>query len=217
MALQQARGVQPLSLTNAERDGLTDKVVGLIIYNNELLEAQLWTGTAWITLGNVAGSLTYRGAIDATTQEPTNQPPAGGDMYINSVTGTCTAGWGSVSGGPIAEGDRIIFDGNDWATYSSNEIPDLQQVTNQGSTTTNSITAANFTTAGTTATENLSVGQHATIQGDIKHDSYVYTLPDKTGTIALTSDITPHVDAYTKAESDAKFLVKDFSIYPLLP
>ena len=93
MSLSKAGLVSPISVTLAQRDAITDKQPGYIVFNSDAQEAELWTGTEWIILGNRPGTLNYRGGIDMTTSAPTYQPPENGDMYLNEKEGVVTAGW----------------------------------------------------------------------------------------------------------------------------
>ena len=209
MSLQKARGVQPLSLTVEQRDGLTDKPVGLIIYNTTLDEAELWNGTVWITLGNVAGALTFKGNIDATTSGPTDLPVQAGDMYINTTAGTTTADWGNLSNTAVNVGDRLIYDGAQWTSYSSSAIPTLQQVTDAGSVSTNVISTGGLTTAGTVSTETLTVGGDGSVDGNLSTETL--TVGDDGsvgGNLSVTGKATSA--ATVDADADATLTTKGY-------
>lgn len=149
MSLSKAGLVSPISVTNAQRDLITDKEPGYIIYNSDLGEAQIWTGTEWLVLGTREGTLNYRGGIDMTTSAPTYQPPENGDMYLNEKEGIAVDGWANLTGQGVLPNDRVIFDGTSWSLITSGGgIPNLQVVTDAGDSTTHVITAAGFTTAG---------------------------------------------------------------------
>ena len=63
-------------------------------------------------------AVVYRGTADCTAV-PGGQidpdPAVVGDMYINTGTGTVATGWTGIEGDAIAEGQRILFDGTNWA------------------------------------------------------------------------------------------------------
>ena len=75
----------------------------------------------------IAGSpaVVYRGAVDCTAPVGAQldpNPPVVGDLYINTGTGTVDASgadstdqWVGITGEPIEEGQRILFDGTSWA------------------------------------------------------------------------------------------------------
>ncbi len=71
-----------------------------------------------------SGSLNYRGTVDCTLAVGTqleNNPPLVGDIYINTGDGTVntsgtnnTNSWVGITGQTIANGQRIVYDGNTW-------------------------------------------------------------------------------------------------------
>jgi len=189
MAIINARGLQPLSLTTAQRGALSgdQRPTGLMVFDNELGDVMLWNGTTWLTIGSVQGTVVYKGTIDATTTPPPLSEYENGDLYINTTAGTVTTGWTGIEGVGIGTNDRIIFDGSNWSIYSVTTTPNLQAVTNAGSTTTNSISAGGFTTAGTTATNNLTVTDTASVGSDI-------TLSGTTGKITSAATVTGDSD-----------------------
>ena len=149
MSLSKAGLVSPIQVTLQERDAITDKQPGYIVFNSDAQEAEMWTGTEWIILGNRPGVLNYRGGIDMTTSAPTYQPPENGDMYLNEKEGVVTAGWENLTGLGVLPNDRVVFDGTDWALITSGGgIPNLQVVTDAGDTTNHTITTAGYITAG---------------------------------------------------------------------
>ena len=161
MSLSKAGLVSPIPVTLAQRDAITDKQPGYIVFNSDAQEAEMWTGTEWIILGNRPGTLNYRGGIDMTTSAPTYQPPENGDMYLNEKEGVVTAGWENLTGLGVLPNDRVVFDGTNWALITSGGgIPNLQVVTDAGDTTTHTITTAGYITAGNVqATDGLFSGE----------------------------------------------------------
>jgi hypothetical protein len=66
----------------------------------------------------IPGALTYRGAIDPTT----NEAPAGaaaGDVYLASSGGMALESWSGISGAEIAQGDLLLFDGSNWSANAA--------------------------------------------------------------------------------------------------
>jgi hypothetical protein len=63
-------------------------------------------------------TINYRGTVDATAA-PAGQlnpaTPVAGDLYINTATGTVAAGWTGIVGDAIQDGQRVIYDGSNWA------------------------------------------------------------------------------------------------------
>ena len=125
--------------------------------------------------GGGGGGFIYKGEIDAT--QPAPGGPANGDLYVNTATGVVGSGWTGIVGEAITGNERLIYsDVGSWALLVDNGIPDapsdgkqygrqnlgwteipsiptvttpnLQEVTDQGGTTTNSITAGGFITTG---------------------------------------------------------------------
>ena len=98
-----------------------------------------YTGSAKIT-----GSLDVTGSIESTTVRS--------NIFINNQTINTPifvpSGSNALIVGPVNLGDEVIVEdgGNLYVTDFTNPTPNLQEVTNVGNTTTNSITAANFIT-----------------------------------------------------------------------
>ena len=175
MSLLKAGAVKPLSVTTTERNSITDKQPGLIIYNSEELEAQMWTGVAWIVLGDQPGSMVFKGLIDPTVA----CPEAGvedGWFYISDNSGVFLECWTGLGGASVKSNDRIIYDGENWSLFSSDAgVPNLQAVTNVGDTTTNTITAANFTTAGVVSGNTADFSGSGTFAGEVTVTSSLLT------------------------------------------
>ncbi|MFM2172781.1 MAG: hypothetical protein RLZZ54_708 [Cyanobacteriota bacterium] len=66
----------------------------------------------------IPGALHYRGAIDPTTAEPPADA-AVGDVYLASASGVALASWSGIAGQPIAQGDLLLFDGNNWSANAA--------------------------------------------------------------------------------------------------
>jgi hypothetical protein len=104
--------------------------------------------------------LTYEGMWNAATNTPFIQDGVGGagDFYIVSVGGTQNLGSGPIL---FEAGDWVIYNGSIWQRNSSN-LPNLQEVTDVGATTTNAINTAGITTdyvqLDLAATPTLTVG-----------------------------------------------------------
>lgn len=67
-------------------------------------------------------ALTFRGSCNVTITiagQLDPNPPVSGDVYINSTAGTCFADWNGISGETAGVGDRVVFDGTQWALISS--------------------------------------------------------------------------------------------------
>lgn len=181
----QARGLQPLSLTTAQRGALTaaQRPTGTIVYDNELDEVVLWNGASWIILGDGPGSLIFKGTINPTTTDPIADPDDG-DFYISNASGNFTSNWGALAGLGVTVNDRIIFTNNNWANFPTGEATDLQSVTTQGATTTDTITVGGLTTVGTVDTGSLDVTNTATATtfvGDLTGDVTGDVTGDLTG------------------------------------
>jgi len=77
-------------------------------------------------------AVSYRGTVDCTAA-PSGQidpdPAVVGDMYINTGTGTVAAGWTGIVGDAISDGQRVIFDGTDWAIVGQSSGGGVQVVT----------------------------------------------------------------------------------------
>jgi hypothetical protein len=66
----------------------------------------------------ISGALTYRGAIDPTTSEAP-AAAAVGDVYLASAGGPALASWQGLAGEQIAQGDLLLFDGEDWSANAA--------------------------------------------------------------------------------------------------
>jgi hypothetical protein len=66
----------------------------------------------------IPGALTYRGAIDPTSDEA---PPGGGvgDVYLASAGGPALASWSGIAGQEVTQGDLLLFDGSSWSANAA--------------------------------------------------------------------------------------------------
>ena len=73
-------------------------------------------------IANQEGSLNYRGTVRCD-EAPFNgansgmapNPALPGDIYVNTVDATVAAGWTGIVGETIQDGQRVLFDGTNWA------------------------------------------------------------------------------------------------------
>jgi len=77
-------------------------------------------------------AVNYRGTVDCTAA-PGGQidpdPALIGDLYINTGTGTVAAGWTGIVSEAITEGQRVLFDGTNWAIVGQAAGGGVQTVT----------------------------------------------------------------------------------------
>jgi hypothetical protein len=66
----------------------------------------------------IPGALTYRGAIDPTSDEAPADA-AVGDVYLASASGVALASWSGLLGQEIAQGDLLLFDGEAWSANAA--------------------------------------------------------------------------------------------------
>jgi hypothetical protein len=66
----------------------------------------------------IPGALHYRGAIDPTTAGAPADA-AVGDVYLASASGVALESWSGIAGQPIAQGDLLLFDGNNWSANAA--------------------------------------------------------------------------------------------------
>ncbi len=91
--------------------------------------------------------VTFKGGIDATTESaPLN--PSDGDLWYNTVSGTVTSGWGSITGEPININDRLIYNGTEWIILPTTadglweESNDVLSPVNTSSKVTSAVTSS---------------------------------------------------------------------------
>jgi hypothetical protein len=73
-------------------------------------------------IANQEGSLNYRGTVRCD-EAPFNganssmdpNPAVPGDIYVNTVDATVAGGWTGIVGENIQNGQRVLFDGTNWA------------------------------------------------------------------------------------------------------
>jgi uncharacterized protein (TIGR02145 family) len=109
-----ARGFLPPRLTNVQRNGITSPVAGLMIWNSDCKEAQIFNGTIWTNMIGDTACATYLPKI-VTTTTPSNI----------SVT-TATSG-GSIGGDG---GFAIVSRGIVWDTLHNPSILLATKTTN---------------------------------------------------------------------------------------
>jgi hypothetical protein len=66
----------------------------------------------------IPGALTYRGAIDPTSDEAPADA-AVGDVYLASASGVALASWSGITEADIAQGDLLLFDGEAWSANAA--------------------------------------------------------------------------------------------------
>tara|TARA_Y100000992_G_C21185481_1_gene452862 strand:+ start:211 stop:951 length:741 start_codon:yes stop_codon:yes gene_type:complete len=92
--------------------------------------------------------LTFRGSVDLTAAPVIDpNPPAVGDLYINTTAGTVNAGWTGAAGSATGVGDRVLWDGSEW---------DLVTQTQDVGVTDVNVTAP-ITDTGTAAQPNIGI------------------------------------------------------------
>jgi hypothetical protein len=77
-------------------------------------------------------AVNYRGVVDCTlaiSGQISPDPADIGDLYINTGTGTVGAGWTGIVGDAITEGQRVLFDGTEWAILGQSAGGGVQTVT----------------------------------------------------------------------------------------
>lgn len=138
-----------------------------------------------------SGGAVYKGQTDFTAVEPSN--PANGDFWINTVDGN--GNWTGFTNVPVSINDRAIYN-------STTSQWDLIPASDEDSSWTviNNVTQPSNVNVDTVREENFSVGTaslSSTINANGVTVNRAVSLPDKNGTIALTSDLPT-------APSDAK-------------
>ena len=77
-------------------------------------------------------AVVYRGTVDCTAV-PGGQidpdPATVGDLYINTGDGAVASGWTGIVGDTIANGQRVLFDGTNWAIVGQSAGSGVQTVT----------------------------------------------------------------------------------------
>ena len=87
-------------------------------------------------IANQEGSLNYRGTVRCD-EAPFNgansgmapNPALPGDIYVNTVDATVAAGWTGIVGETIQDGQRVLFDGTNWAIVGAEAGGGLEGIT----------------------------------------------------------------------------------------
>ena len=155
-------------------------------------------------LGSFGGGLQFIDTLDATTEDPTKQPPEIGDLYVNTGAGTTTAAWGSQE---ITLNDRLLLGENGWDIIPIPDAP--EQVTNTSQLTNDGEGGDPFAT-----TDQLFSGSYndLTDKPDLFSGSYndLTDKPDlKDGTV---TSITPGTGLQNEATDDQTAITEDGTI-----
>ena len=129
--------------------------------------------------------LTYRGSVDVTA-DPSGQlnpdPPFVGDLYLNSGDGAVAAGWAGIVGETASAGDRVVFNGTDWAlvTSGSSDVG-VETITAAGGATDP------ITVGGTASDVTLTVKDASVTQAGVNN---LASTPDGAGVIVTDGNLT---------------------------
>ena len=101
-------------------------------------------------IANQEGSLNYRGTVRCD-EAPFNgansgmapNPALPGDIYVNTVDATVAAGWTGIVGEAIQDGQRVLFDGTNWAIVGAEAGGGLEGITGVDPIEVDSTDAAN--------------------------------------------------------------------------
>ena len=101
-------------------------------------------------IANQEGSLNYRGTVRCD-EAPFNgansgmapNPALPGDIYVNTVDATVAAGWTGIVGETIQDGQRVLFDGTNWAIVGAEAGGGLEGITGVDPIEVDSTDAAN--------------------------------------------------------------------------
>lgn len=108
------------NITTTDRGTLGGTLSGahkaLLVYDTDLNTYYSWNGSAWQSLGTVAGAMTFKGTVAYNAAEPGS--PAVGDTYVFSTAGTNT--WESSD--VVQIGDSVIYDGANWKFIQGNVV-----------------------------------------------------------------------------------------------
>ena len=118
------------------------------------------TADELITFVQSGAGLTYRGTVDVTIApaglDP--DPPVAGDLYLNSGDGAADAGWTGIAGEAATAGDRVVFDGTNWALVTSGGDAGVETITAAGGAT-DPITVGGTASDVTLTVKDATVGQ----------------------------------------------------------
>jgi hypothetical protein len=121
---------------------------GLLVYDSDLNEFFVWSGSAWSAVSStIAGAMTFKAAVAFNATEPVS--PATGDFYIFTTSGTNT--W---EGSTVVEaGDSAVWNGTSWNFIQGNVIDATESVKGvvQLASTAEVVTGTNTTKAVTAA------------------------------------------------------------------
>ena len=178
------KGILIPRLTQAQRNAIAGPATGLMIFQTDgNVGFYFYDGSSWEDLGQVK---TVNGtAPDANGDIPlTFLATQTGTQAQRAATASPTDGLVHIVTGDGGENGKVYIYStglSTWTLSSAFSTPNLDQVTDVGSSTTNSIMVG-----GVTVTSNLSVGGDTTL-GDATSD-------DLTITASLASDIVPDAD-----------------------
>lgn len=90
-------------------------------------------------IAGASGSLNYRGTVNCTLPVGSQldpNPPLAGDIYVNTGTGSVdgsgsnsTNAWVGIQSNPIESGQRVVFDGTEWAIVGAEAGGGVETVT----------------------------------------------------------------------------------------
>lgn len=89
---------------------------GLSVFDTDLNAIYIWNGSAFQSVGTVAGAMTFKGVVAYNATEPGT--PATGDYYVFNTAGTNT--WESSD--VVQIGDSVVWDGTNWKFIQGNVI-----------------------------------------------------------------------------------------------
>lgn len=99
----------PLSTVNrnALSATLNNTDEGLSVWDTDLDELFVWSGTVWVrAVSTILGAMTFRGGIAATANAPSN--PVNGDTYVFTSGGTLNGTWAPTD--TVMTGDQAVYD-----------------------------------------------------------------------------------------------------------
>ena len=135
------------------------------------------TAQALKTYVESGDGLTFRGSVDLTAAPViAPNPPAVGDLYINTTAGTVDAGWTGAANSATDVGDRVLWDGSEWDLVTSSQDVGVTDV---------NVTAP-ITDTGTAAEPNIGISaatEDAPGSAQLAKDTY-----QGDGTLNTTND-----------------------------
>ena len=147
------------------------------------------TADELITFVQSGAGLTYRGTVDVTIApaglDP--DPPVAGDLYLNSGDGAADAGWAGIAGEAATAGDRVVFDGTNWALITSGSSDVGVETVTAANGATDPITVGGTPADVTLTVKDATVGQ--------KGVNNLASTPDNAGVIVTDGNlIKEHYD-----------------------